>query len=51
MGIIPYMIKKHWITVSFDEHSNVNHVPTGEVQRLIDNSYALVVSKMSKKDQ
>ena len=41
-----HMDKKHWISVYFD-----GTVPTGEVQRLIDNSYDLVVSKMPKKDQ
>jgi len=41
-----HMDKKHWISVYFD-----GTVPSNEVLRLIDNSYALVVSKMSKKDQ
>ena len=41
-----HMDKKHWISVYFDKT-----VPTGEVQRLIDNSFLLVVDKMTKKDQ
>lgn len=41
-----HMDKKHWVSVYFD-----GSVPTGEVLRLIDNSFMLVVSKMTKKDQ
>jgi predicted DNA-binding protein (MmcQ/YjbR family) len=41
-----HMDKKHWNSVYFD-----GSVPEGEVMRLIDNSYKLVVSKMSKTDQ
>jgi predicted DNA-binding protein (MmcQ/YjbR family) len=41
-----HMDKKHWISVYFD-----TEVPQGEIYRLIDNSFALVVSKMTKKDQ
>ena len=41
-----HMDKKHWISVYFDQS-----VPNGEVLRLIDNSFNLVVSKMTKKDQ
>lgn len=41
-----HMNKKHWVSVYFD-----SSVPQGEVERLIDNSYQLVVSKMTKKDQ
>ncbi len=41
-----HMDKKHWISIYFD-----STVPKGEVERLIDNSYLLVVSKMTKKDQ
>ena len=41
-----HMDKKHWVSIYFDET-----VPAGEVQRLIDNSFLLVVSKMAKKDQ
>ncbi|WP_041736583.1 MmcQ/YjbR family DNA-binding protein [Colwellia psychrerythraea] len=41
-----HMDKKHWISIYFD-----SSVPENEVLRLIDNSYMLVVSKMTKKDQ
>ena len=41
-----HMDKKHWISIYFD-----GTVPQGEVERLIDNSYSLVISKMPKKDQ
>ena len=40
------MNKNHWISVYFDKT-----VPHKEVERLVDNSYLLVVSKMTKKDQ
>jgi predicted DNA-binding protein (MmcQ/YjbR family) len=47
-GITPgyHMNKKHWISVYMD-----GAIPAGEVQRLMDNSYNLVVAKMTKKDQ
>jgi predicted DNA-binding protein (MmcQ/YjbR family) len=41
-----HMDKKHWISIYFD-----GTVPQGEVERLIDNSYSLVISKMPKRDQ
>lgn len=41
-----HMDKKHWITIYFDVT-----IPQGEVKRLIDNSFMLVVGKMTKKDQ
>lgn len=41
-----HMDKRHWISVYFDDS-----VPQGEVERLIDNSFKLVVAKMTKKDQ
>ena len=41
-----HMDKKHWISVYFE-----NLIPENEVRRLIDNSYLLVVKKMTKKDQ
>ena len=41
-----HMDKKHWISIYFDRS-----VPNGEVLRLIDNSFKLVVNNMSKKDQ
>lgn len=46
--IIPgyHMNKRHWITVFLD-----GSVPQGEIERMMDNSFKLVVSKMTKKDQ
>jgi predicted DNA-binding protein (MmcQ/YjbR family) len=41
-----HMNKKHWISVYFD-----GSIPQGEVERMIDNSYMLVVNKMTKKYQ
>ncbi len=46
-----HMDKKHWITVYFDTKNYATSPPDGEVERLIDNSFKLVVSKMTKKDQ
>jgi predicted DNA-binding protein (MmcQ/YjbR family) len=40
------MNKVHWNTVILD-----GSIPQGEIERMIDNSYQLVVSKMTKKDQ
>jgi predicted DNA-binding protein (MmcQ/YjbR family) len=47
-AIIPgyHMNKLHWNTVKLD-----NSIPDGELRRMIDNSYNLVVSKMNKQDQ
>ncbi len=44
-----HMDKKHWISIYLRQGESVT--PQGEVERLIDNSFKLVVSKMSKKDQ
>lgn len=41
-----HMNKLHWNTVILD-----GSIPIGEIERMIDNSYLLVLSKMSKKDQ
>lgn len=41
-----HMNKKHWISIYFD-----GSVPEHEVLRLINNSYLLVVNKMSKKEK
>ena len=38
-----HMNKKHWISIYFD-----GSVPDGEVERLIDGSYDLIVSKLPK---
>ena len=40
------MNKTQWNTVILD-----NSIPQGEIERMIDNSYLLVVSKLIKKDQ
>ena len=47
-AVIPgyHMNKALWNTVIFD-----GSIPQGEIERMIDNSYRLVVSKMTKKDQ
>ena len=47
-AVIPgyHMNKLHWNTIKLD-----NSIPYRELLRMIDNSYNLVVSKMSKKDQ
>ncbi|WP_368668240.1 MmcQ/YjbR family DNA-binding protein [Psychrosphaera sp. I2R16] len=41
-----HMNKKHWISIYFEDP-----IPKGEIERLIDNSFMLVVNKMAKKDQ
>ena len=47
-AIIPgyHMCKKSWNTIILD-----GTIPQGELERMMDNSYLLVVSKMTKKDQ
>jgi predicted DNA-binding protein (MmcQ/YjbR family) len=47
-SVIPgyHMNKRLWNTVILDAS-----IPKGEVERMIDNSFKLVVSKMTKKDQ
>ena len=47
-SVIPgyHMNKRHWNTVILD-----GSIPQGEIERMIDNSFKLVVSNMSKKDQ
>lgn len=42
--------KKHWVSVYFDPVEG-SDVPNGEVKRLIDNSYLLVVDKLTKAQQ
>jgi len=46
VGILTITIKCLWNTVVLG-----GSIPQGEIERLIDNSYMLVVSKMTKKDQ
>ena len=47
-AVIPgyHMNKVHWNTIKLD-----GSIPNGEIERMIDNSYMLVVSNMTKKDQ
>jgi len=47
-AIIPayHMNKMQWNTVILD-----GSIPQGEIERMIDNSFLLVVGKMTKKDQ
>lgn len=47
-SVIPgyHMNKAQWNTVILD-----GSIPKGEIERMIDNSFTLVVSKMFKKDQ
>jgi len=40
------MNKSQWNSIILD-----GSIPQGEIERMIDNSYMLVVSKMTKKDQ
>ena len=47
-AIIPgyHMNKRNWNSIILD-----GSIPQGEIERMIDNSFMLVVSKMTKKDQ
>lgn len=47
-AVIPgyHMNKRLWNTIILD-----GSIPQGEIERMIDNSFNLVVSKMTKKDQ
>ena len=47
-SVIPgyHMNKKLWNTIILD-----GSIPQGEIERMIDNSFMLVVNKMTKKDQ
>ena len=47
-AVIPgyHMNKRLWNTIILD-----GSIPQGEIERMMDNSFKLVVSKMSKKDQ
>ncbi|GAA0857597.1 MmcQ/YjbR family DNA-binding protein [Aliiglaciecola litoralis] len=41
-----HMNKKHWNTLYLDDS-----IPQGELERMMDNSFLLVVNKMPKKEQ
>lgn len=47
-AVIPgyHMNKRHWNTVILD-----GSIPTGEIERMIDNSFSLVVKGMKKADR
>lgn len=47
-SVIPgyHMNKRLWNTIILDDS-----IPQGEIERMMDNSFKLVVSKMTKKDQ
>ncbi len=47
-AVIPgyHMNKKHWNTVILD-----GSIPRGELERMVDHSYALVVKKLPRKDR
>jgi len=47
-AVIPgyHMNKSNWNSIILD-----SSIPQGELERMMDNSYLLVVSKMTKKDQ
>lgn len=47
-SVIPgyHMNKRHWNTIILD-----GSIPQGEVERMIENSFKLVVSKMTKKEK
>ncbi|WP_114327142.1 MmcQ/YjbR family DNA-binding protein [Candidatus Colwellia aromaticivorans] len=47
-SIIPgyHMNKRLWVTVILD-----GSIPQGEIERMMDNSFMLVVNKMTKKEQ
>jgi predicted DNA-binding protein (MmcQ/YjbR family) len=44
--IISLDVKRLWNTLILD-----GSIPQGEIERMMDNSFNLVVSKMTKKDQ
>ncbi|BDY05608.1 MmcQ/YjbR family DNA-binding protein [Ferrimonas sp. YFM] len=47
-AVVPgyHMNKKHWNTVILD-----GSIPQGEIERMIDNSYSLVVRSLPKRDR
>jgi len=48
--VIPgyHMNKKHWNTLYLADSSHATDIPAGEIERQIDNSYALVLQGMTK---
>ena len=47
-AVIPgyHMNKQHWNTIILN-----GSIPNGEIERMIDNSFMLIVNKMSKKER
>lgn len=43
-----HMNKKHWNTLYLTQIEKPSDIPTGEIERQIDNSYALVLQGMTK---
>lgn len=43
-----HMNKKHWNTLFLNDNNHASDIPRGEVERQIDNSYALVLKGMTK---
>lgn len=43
-----HMNKKHWNTLYLSQIEKVSDIPKGEIERQIDNSYALVLQGMTK---
>lgn len=43
-----HMNKKHWNTLYLSQADKSTDIPTGEIERQIDNSYALVLQGMTK---
>lgn len=46
-----HMDKRNWISVYYQEQCGEKCVPDHELERLIDNSFTLVVNTMPKRDQ
>ena len=46
-----HMDKRHWITLYFRQENPQSMLPDGEILRLVDNSFSLVVAKLPKKLQ
>lgn len=43
-----HMNKKHWNTLYLSQADKTSDIPAGEIERQIDNSYALVLQGMTK---
>jgi predicted DNA-binding protein (MmcQ/YjbR family) len=43
-----HMNKKHWNTLYLSNAEKVSDIPNGEIERQIDNSYALVIKGLTK---